>query len=132
MGILFNLEPCCCWQRLISERYRNGCKIRPSSDVHKYFDRDGNATLAIVNQECDGQYTCVASNEGGESTISVQVSKREGRGGGEGDDGRLFAALPRVEQASEDKLTVTCKLTQAGEVFLSRIPKIVELPTYHL
>jgi len=61
--------------------YRNGCKVRPSSDVHKYFDKDGNATLAIVVEDgrgLDGQYACVASNEGGENTITVQVSKAEG------------------------------------------------------
>jgi len=52
--------------------------------VHKYFDRDGNATLAIVDTNSDGggslegQYACVASNEGGENIITVQVSKVEG------------------------------------------------------
>ena len=63
--------------------YRNGCKVRPSSGVHKYFDREGNATLAIVDPEgtgggVEGNYTCVASNEGGENTISVQVTRSEG------------------------------------------------------
>ena len=53
--------------------YHDGCKIRPSSNVHKYFDKEGNATLALVNQDCTGHYTCVASNEGGENTIAVSV-----------------------------------------------------------
>ena len=68
--------------------YRNGCKVRPSSGVHKYFDRDGNATLAVVEDEdgpgVEGNYTCVASNEGGENTISVQVSRARD---GEQDEG---------------------------------------------
>ncbi len=57
--------------------YRNGCKLRPSSSVHKHFDKDGNATLAMVDNEggVDGNYTCVAYNEGGENSISVQVTK---------------------------------------------------------
>ena len=54
-------------------RYHDGCKIRSSSNVHKYFDSEGNATLALVDQDCTGSYTCVATNEGGENSISVSV-----------------------------------------------------------
>ncbi len=57
--------------------YRDGCKIRASSNVHKYFDAEGNATLALVNQDCTGSYTCVATNEGGENTIAVSVDPVE-------------------------------------------------------
>ena len=56
-----------------NRRYHDGCKIRSSSNVHKYFDSEGNATLALVNQDCTGSYTCVATNEGGENAISVSV-----------------------------------------------------------
>ncbi len=38
---------------------------------------------------------------------------------------KLFECLPRVEKMGEDKLKIKCKLSQAGEVYLSRIPKIV-------
>ena len=60
--------------------YRNGAKIRNSGNVHKYFDREGNATLALVNQEdgVTGQYTCTAFNEGGENSISVHVEPSTG------------------------------------------------------
>ncbi len=63
-------------------RYRNGCRIRPSSNLHKYFDRDGNASLALATNDSDddlaGHYTCTASNEGGENTINVTVEAQQG------------------------------------------------------
>ena len=60
--------------------YHNGLKIRNSSNVHKYFDKDGNATLALVNQDCTGNFTCMAFNEGGENTIAINVDPvKEGK-----------------------------------------------------
>ena len=60
-------------------RYRNGCKIRSSgSFAHKHFDRNGNATLALVDQDdVTGHYTCTAANEAGEASDSCTVAVKK-------------------------------------------------------
>ncbi len=103
--------------------YHNGCRIKNSSNVHKFFDRDGNATLAVANQDCSGQYTCSAFNEAGENTIQAHVTVNNKVKA----EDKLFDELPTVAKSSSsnaaDEFTVKCKLSLPGEVFLATVPK---------
>ena len=38
---------------------------------------------------------------------------------------KIFKSFPTVEQPSPDKMVVRCQLSQAGDVYLSAVPKIV-------
>ena len=63
----------------------------------------------------------MATNEGGESSMSVHVKQSESPSETLGP----FQQMPLVEDTGLGKMKVSCKLNQPGEVFLSTTPKIV-------